>query len=161
MRYSTIKYNDVANAPGICVSVYLQGCDQHCPHCFNSDTWDFEGGKEFTYEDLSNISKGLIANGIHRNLCILGGEPLHDKNVFTTLLIVDDIRRRYPDIKIYLWTGYLYEDLLKSKNPKIPIILEKIDYLIDGPYKHELRDINLPMRGSSNQRVINLKEVRK
>ena len=86
---------------------------------------------------------------------------IHVKNVFTTLLIVDDIRRRYPDIKIYLWTGYLYEDLLKSKNPKIPIILEKIDYLIDGPYKHELRDINLPMRGSSNQRVINLKEVRK
>lgn len=158
MRYSTIKYNDVANAPGICVSVYLQGCDQHCPHCFNQSTWDFDGGQDLTAQDIDNIIKGLEENGIHRNLCILGGEPLHDRNIFTTLLLVNTVKDKYPDKLIYIWTGYLYEDLLQSTNPKMEVILNKIDYLIDGPYIHELRDLTLKMRGSSNQRIINMKE---
>ena len=93
MRYATIKYNDTANAPGISVSVYLQGCDQRCPHCFNSETWDFDGGKQLTYQEFNNISQGLIANGIKRNLCILGGEPLHTRNIFTTTAIIDFVKQ--------------------------------------------------------------------
>ena len=161
MKYAEIKYNDVANAPGVCLSVYLQGCSQQCPHCFNQSTWDFNGGKEFTSNELDSILNRINENGIDRNLCILGGEPLHENNVFTTLLIITTVKQKYPNKKIYLWTGYIYENLLKSSNPKVSLILDEIDYLIDGPYVHELRDINLPMRGSSNQRIINLKEVRK
>lgn len=158
MRYSAIKFNDVANAPGISVSVYLQGCDRRCPHCFNPETWDFEGGLPFTSVELDQILAGLIANGVKRNLCILGGEPMDDRNVFTTLLIIDTVRKKYPDIKIYLWTGFTYEELLTSPNPKIKIILDNLDYLIDGPYINSKRDISLQMRGSSNQKIIDLKK---
>ena len=83
---------------------------------------------------------------------------MHERNIFTTLLLVNTIRDKYPNKLIYIWTGYLYEDLLQSTNPKIKAVLNKIDYLIDGPYIHELRDLTLQMRGSSNQRIINMKE---
>ena len=158
MKYNTIKYNDVANAPGVAVSVYLQGCPHHCYNCFNPETWDFDGGLEFTQDTLNHIVKGLTAFGVHRSLCILGGEPLCEENAFTTLLIIKTVKEKLPDTKIYIWSGYLYENLKENSNPHIQTILKMADYLIDGPYIDSLRDISLVMRGSSNQRVINLKE---
>lgn len=158
MKYNTIKYNDVANAPGVAVSVYLQGCPHHCYNCFNPETWDFDGGLEFTQDTLNDIVRGLTAFGVHRSLCILGGEPLCEENAFTTLLIIKTVKEKLPDTKIYIWSGYLYENLKENSNPHIQAILKTADYLIDGPYIDSLRDISLTMRGSSNQRIINLKE---
>lgn len=155
MRYATIKLNDAANAPGIAVSVYLQGCPHHCPGCFNPETWSFTGGKEFTVETLDEIVKGLMANGIHRSLCLLGGEPLCEENEFLTYLIISTVKEKVPETPIYIWTGYKYEDLQK-RSGKIEQILAATDVLIDGPYVEELRDITLPLRGSSNQRIIYL-----
>jgi anaerobic ribonucleoside-triphosphate reductase activating protein len=157
MRYAGITYNDVLAAPGISVSVFLQGCPFHCEGCHNPETWDPEGGKEFTAETLDAILSAISANGIKRNLCLMGGEPLAPENRFTSELIIQEARKKYPDLKIFVWTGYLFEDLKNSIDPKIKYILDNVDCIIDGPYVKELRDITLAMRGSSNQRIIYLK----
>lgn len=156
MQYSGLILNDVSAAPGLCVSFFTQGCPHRCPKCHNPETWDFAGGKEFTTEVLNNIINGLTAQGIHRNLCIMGGEPMCDENIFLTLLVIKEVKAKVPAAKIYIWTGYVYEDLKSKMNPHISAVLEMADYLIDGPYIDALRDITLPMRGSSNQRIIDL-----
>ena len=158
MRYAGIIKNDVAAGKGVNVTFFTQGCEQHCPGCHNPETWDFEGGYEFTPQTLENIIKALTANGVQRNLSIMGGEPLHPHNLFLTNLIITEVRKVYPDIKIYLWTGYVYETLVEKHEKLLQNILQNIDVLIDGPFIKEQRDITLEMRGSTNQRIINLKE---
>ena len=158
MRYAGLIKNDLAAAPGVCVSFFLQGCPLRCPGCHNPESWDFEGGKEFSMKVLADIMNGLSANGIERPLCIMGGEPLCTENLFLTTLIIKEVKYYKPDTKIYLWTGYTYEDLKEKQNPRIDYIFDNIDFLIDGPYIQELRDITLSMRGSSNQRIIDLSE---
>lgn len=158
MRYSGLMLNDISAADGLCVSFFTQGCPHRCPGCHNPETWDFEGGKEFTPQVLDDIINGLTAQGIHRNLCIMGGEPLCDENVFLTCLVIREVKRKLPDIKVYIWTGYIYEDLLQHRHPQVLDCLRLADVLIDGPYIEAERDITLPMRGSRNQRVIDLSE---
>lgn len=158
MRYAGIIKNDVAAGEGVCVTFFVQGCEQHCEGCHNPETWDFNGGYEFTQETLDNIITSLKANGVQRNFCIMGGEPLHKDNLFLTNLIITEVRKVYPDIKIYLWTGYTYETLLEKHEKLLQNILDNINVLIDGPFILAQRDITLPMRGSRNQRVIELKE---
>ena len=158
MRYAGIIKNDVAAGQGVCVTFFTQGCDQHCPGCHNPQTWDFNGGYEFTQETMDKIIQALKANGVQRNFCIMGGEPLHENNLFLTNLVINEVRKVYPDIKIYVWTGYIYENLVEKKEKLLQNILNNIDVLIDGPFIREQRDITLPMRGSRNQRIINLKE---
>ena len=155
MRYSGIIYNDITAAPGLCVSFFTQGCPHHCHNCHNPQTWDFEGGKEFRPELLDEIVEALTANGIERSLCIMGGEPLCSENEFLTLLVIKTVKEKLPNTPIYIWTGYFYEELLK-KGGHMDQILGMADYLIDGPYIEDLRDITLEMRGSSNQRIIKL-----
>ena len=155
MRYSGIIHNDITAAPGLCVSFFTQGCPHHCHNCHNPQTWDFEGGKEFRPELLDEIVEALTANGIERSLCIMGGEPLCSENEFLTLLVIKTVKEKLPNTPIYIWTGYFYEELLK-KGGHMDQILEMADYLIDGPYIEDLRDITLEMRGSSNQRIIKL-----
>ena len=157
MKYATIKDNDIANGPGVGVSVFLQGCERHCEGCFNPETWDFEGGQEFTQDTLKHIINALSANGIKRHLSILGGEPLHPNNLFLTQLIVSTVKQELPETKIYIWTGYTIEELRKSTSKALQYILSTADVLIDGPYIEAERDITLPMRGSRNQRIIPLK----
>lgn len=157
MRYAGITKNDVVNCPGIGVSVYLQGCPIHCFGCHNSDIWDFDGGKEFNFDTLLEIEKALTANGIHRSLCILGGEPMAMENLFTTVFIVQHIKMHLPETKIYLWSGYTLEELKARQSNQIDFLLENIDFLIDGPFDIKKRDVSLFMRGSSNQRIINMK----
>ena len=157
MKYATIKDNDIANGPGVGVSVFLQGCERHCEGCFNPETWDFEGGQEFTQDTLKHIINALTANGIKRHLSILGGEPLHPNNLFLTQLIISTVKQELPETKIYIWTGYTIEELRKSTSKALQYILSTADVLIDGPYIEAERDITLPMRGSRNQRVIPLK----
>ena len=157
MRYAGINFNDMSAAPGVSVSFFAQGCPHHCKGCHNPETWNFEDGKEFTYDTLNEIIEGLTANGITRSLAIMGGEPLCEQNAFLTLLVVKTVRERLPKTKIYIWTGYTYGELMKHHNDShVQLTLEYADYLIDGPYIEELRDITLPMRGSSNQNIIDL-----
>lgn len=158
MKYAGIIYNDMCAAPGVSVTLFTQGCPHHCEGCHNPETWDFNGGKEFTPEVLNSIVDGLTKNGIKRSFCIMGGEPLCEQNTLLTLMTIQYVKQHLPEVKIYLWTGYYYEELLKSLDPKIPLILKEIDVLIDGPFVKSLRDITLKMRGSSNQNIINLKE---
>ena len=158
MRYVGINYNDMCAAPGVSVTLFTQGCPHHCEGCHNPETWDFNGGKEFTPEVLRKIVAGLTKNGIKRSFCIMGGEPLCEQNTLLTLMTIQYVKQHLPEVKIYLWTGYYYEELLKSPDPKIPLILKEVDVLVDGPFVKPLRDITLKMRGSSNQNIINLKE---
>lgn len=158
MRYAGIIKNDVAAGNGVCVTFFVQGCSQHCPGCHNPQTWDFDGGYEFTQDTMNNILTALNANGVQRNFCVMGGEPLHPDNLFLTNLVISEVRKKYPDIKIYVWTGYLYEDLLAKHEKLLQNIFSNIDFLIDGPFIKEQRDITLAMRGSKNQRIIELKE---
>ena len=157
MRYAGITKNDVVNCPGIGVSVYLQGCPIHCPGCHNSEIWDFDGGKEFNFDTVLDIEDALLANGIERSLCILGGEPMADLNLFTTVFLVQHIKLHLPDTKIYLWSGYTLEELRDRQNNQIDYLLETIDYLIDGPFDINKRDVSLFMKGSTNQRIWNMK----
>lgn len=161
MRIAGLKLNDCIDGEGISVSLWTQGCPHRCPGCHNPETWNFEGG----YEDETNnlrgeIIKALTANGIKRNFSILGGEPLCRENVEDILTIISCVKAALPDTKIYLWTGYTYEYLMTLNNKYINDILSKIDVLIDGPFIQEQRDLSLYLRGSRNQRVINLKQMR-
>ena len=160
MQYAGLIKNDIAAGEGVNVSFFTQGCPFHCKGCHNPQTWDFAGGKEFTTETLEDIIQSISANGVQRNFSIMGGEPLCPENIFLVSMIILKVREIYPDIKIYLWTGYTYEELLTRLEPKIQVILDNIDYLIDGPFILEQRDITLPMRGSANQRILNMKELR-
>ena len=162
MRYAGIVKNDIAAGEGVNVSFFTQGCHFHCMGCHNPQTWDFSGGKEFTADTLTELLEAINANGVKRNLSIMGGEPLCSENIFLVDMIILEVKKLYPDIKIYVWTGYTYEELLERLDePKVEKILDNIDYLIDGRFEIEKRDITLPMRGSSNQRILNMKELRK
>lgn len=159
MKYSGLILNDFAAAPGVSVTFYTQGCPHRCPGCHNPETWDFNGGKEFTNDVLRSIIDGLTANGIQRNLCIMGGEPLCKENAFLTYLVIEEVKKHCPNTKIYIWTGYTYDELVNHHNDShVKSVLKYADYLIDGPYIQELRDVTLPMRGSSNQNIIDLNE---
>ena len=161
MKYSGLLRNDLAAAPGISVTFFTQGCPHRCKGCHNPETWDFNGGKEFTPEVLYEIYDALAANGVKRSFCVMGGEPMCQENLFLTCMLLQNIKLRFPQIKTYLWTGYYYEQLLQMADPKVGLILDMVDVLIDGPYDEKRRDITLKMRGSSNQSIINLKEKRK
>lgn len=152
MRYAGIIKNDFSAAPGTCVTFFTQGCPHRCEGCHNPETWDFQGGKEFTPDVLDKIIKGLTAQGIKRNFCIMGGEPLCPENQFLTLLLVNSVKERLPDTKIYIWTGYKLDEILNEG--KVGQILEKTDVVIDGPFIAAYKDRTLFMRGSSNQRIL-------
>ena len=153
MRYAGIIKNDFSAAPGTSVTFFTQGCPHRCEGCHNPETWDFEGGEEVTHDTILEVIKAITANGLHRNLCIMGGEPLCPENQFLTNLIINSVKEKLPDTKIYLWTGYCLEDLDMSNN-RIKSILEQVDCIIDGPYDKTKRDVSLFMRGSSNQRIL-------
>lgn len=155
MRYAGIIYDDTAAAPGLSLSFYTQGCPIHCPGCHNQDMWDFEGGYEFNNEVRDKIIAKLNENDVLRNLCIIGGEPLCQQNAHMTELLCGFARAEYPDIKIYVWTGYTLEELCeREQNEKsIHNILEDLDVLIANPFDISKRDITLELRGSSNQEI--------
>ena len=157
MKYAGIIKNDFSAAPGVSLSFFTQGCPHRCQGCHNQETWDFNGGKEFTHETLNSILEGLTANGVKRTLCIRGGEPLCPENTFLTHLVIQTAKETIPDLKVYLWTGYLYEDLKNSTDTVIQNIFQLVDVLIDGPYIEHERDITEPLRGSRNQKIIYLK----
>ena len=158
MNYALIRENDIANGPGVRTSLFVSGCRHHCKGCFNPDTWDFNGGEIFSrrveYQFLELCKKEYI-----KNICILGGEPMDQPEDLLKLL--KKVKETVPNKEIWLWTGYIYEDIVNSENEARKEILNVIDVLVDGPFIEELADKGLRYYGSTNQRVLNLNTLRK
>ncbi len=160
MKYAAIKENDIVDGEGICVSFWTQGCPFRCKGCHNPETWSFDGGIEEDENTLLNKILYLIdKNNVQRNLSILGGEPLCKQNREFVAKLVIATKRRFPNIKIFLWTGYEIEFLKNINDSNIKTILKNIDTLIDGPFIEEQRDISLKLRGSKNQRVLDKNKI--
>lgn len=157
MRYSGLITNDITAAPGLCVSFFTQGCPHRCPGCHNPETWSFDGGLEFTPDVLDTIVRALTAQGIQRTFCVMGGEPLCPENAYLTDLVIQYVKQELPNTKIYIWSGYTYEELMENGHPNAKEALSYCDVLIDGRFIQEQRDLTLEMRGSTNQRIIPLK----
>lgn len=155
VRYAGLDKNDIVNGKGFSVSFWVQYCPHRCKGCHNPETWSKTGGILVDYDDLlKEIVEAISANGVKRNFSILGGEPLCEENIDLVNKLVLDIKKIFPEILIFCWTGYTFEDLIKTKKE----LLSNIDVLIDGKFILEERDITLKLRGSKNQRVIKCKE---
>ena len=171
MRYALMRKMDISNGDGIGASLFVQGCHFHCKNCFNSSTWDFSGGKEWNNSTLEQFMSIISPDYITR-VTILGGEPLDDENVGDVYEIVSEIRKRYPDKKIWIYTGYRFDEIIVDNlleysltSPNNQYMLARCltvlmaDVVVDGQYVDELRNIRLKWRGSSNQRLIDVKKT--
>lgn len=152
MRYNLIREMDIANGPGVRVSIFMQGCHFHCKNCFNPETWDFEKGEEFTEETINKVLN-LCEKDYIKGLSILGGEPMHPNNIEATTKLAKSFKEKYPNKDLWVWTGYRFGETLKDKE-----VFKFIDVLVDGQYEEELHNFKLKWRGSSNQRVIDMKK---
>ena len=152
MRYNTIRKMDISNGPGVRVSIFMQGCAFHCKGCFNEETWDFNGGEEFTDETINRVLEIASADYIV-GLSVLGGEPMHPKNINGTTKLVKAFREKYPKKSIWAWSGFLFDKDLKDKE-----VMNYLDVLVDGTFKIDLFDPTLKWKGSSNQRVIDVQK---
>ena len=152
MKYNKRRKMDISNGPGVRVSIFMQGCSFHCKNCFNPETWDFKSGIDFNDEVIDKIIE--LANYDYiKGLSILGGEPMHPNNIKGTTLLAKRFKEKYPDKTIWVWSGFLFDKDLKDKE-----VLNYIDVLVDGRYEDELHDFTLRWKGSSNQRVIDVKK---
>lgn len=152
MRYNKIRKMDIADGPGVRVSIFMQGCTFNCKQCFNPDTHDFNGGKEFTQDTINRILE-LGENETIKGLSILGGEPMHPKNIEGTTELAKAFKEKFPEKTVWSWTGYSFDKDLKDKE-----VSKYIDVLVDGQYVDELRNPKLKYCGSSNQRVIDVQK---
>ena len=151
MRYNKVRYMDIANGPGVRVSIFMQGCSFNCKNCFNPETHDFAGGKPFTDKVIDEIL--TLANEDYiEGLSILGGEPMHPKNIAGTEKLAKAFKEKFPKKNVWVWTGFLFEDLKDSS------ALNYIDVLVDGQFVEELKNPKLEWKGSSNQRVIDVQK---
>ncbi len=161
MNYATIKKYDVANGPGVRVSLFVSGCTHHCPGCFNAETWDFHYGSPFTSDVINEILQALEPSYI-RGFTLLGGEPFEYVNQQGVLPLLREIKARFPHKDIWCFSGYDFEkDILGDMTPKwseTTEMLSYIDVLIDGEFIEAKKDLSLRFRGSSNQRIIRVKE---
>lgn len=160
MRYNKIRKMDISNGEGVRVSIFVQGCEFHCKNCFNTETWDFQGGKEFTEETLKTLLD-LCDKDYIEGLSILGGEPMHPANRATVVDIMRAFKFRFPNKNIWMWTGYTLESLLKQNDDDVKSMLIYLDYLIDGQFVDEKKNLKLKFAGSDNQRCINIQESMK
>lgn len=166
MKYATIKDNDISNGPGVRVSLYVSGCTNHCDECFNPETWDFNYGEEFNATTMEMILQ-MIDKPQITGFTLLGGDPLHPNNIQTSAYILQMVREKYPDLSIWVYSGYTFNQLLHeytlsanlSNYTAFNCIIKTADVLVDGKFDKNLKDLNLKFRGSSNQRIINLKET--
>lgn len=173
MRYASIRSLDISNGEGVGVSLFVQGCPFHCKNCFNSETWDFNGGKEWT-EKTKNKFMELIDRPYIKRVSFLGGECLADQNLDGVLDLIKEIRISFPKKTIWLYTGFEWNSLIaKICQPTFPDekfehdrnihmkrqkIISNVDVLVDGEYIDEQKDLSLKFRGSKNQRVIDVKQ---
>lgn len=164
MNYADIKHCDVANGPGVRVSLFVSGCTHHCKECFNPETWDFDYGRPFTAETEDKIMEYLKPDYI-KGLTLLGGEPMEHSNQQGLLPLVKRVRDMYPDKTIWCFTGYDFQkDILEKMVPEweeTKELLSRIDVLVDGEFQIENKDLGLAFKGSSNQRTILVQESMK
>ena len=165
MNYATIKWADVANGPGVRVSLFVSGCTHHCPGCFNEEAWDFCYGKPYTEETEREILDALAPSYIH-GLTVLGGEPFEPENQETVLSLLRRVKGAYPGKTVWCFTGNtLEEDLLREggrgRCAVTDELLSYVDVLVDGAFIAEKRNLMLRFRGSENQRLIDLNATRK
>lgn len=154
MNYGRINKTDIANGPGVRVSLFVSGCRNRCKGCFQPETWDFNYGEEFNLKIMEEIAEALKSEHIS-GLTILGGDPFEPENLETVTRIVNTVKWVTPDKSIWIYTGYLYEDLKDLE------IMRYIDVLVDGPFIESKKDISLQFRGSSNQRIIDIPATRR
>lgn len=161
MYYGNLKKHDIANGPGVRVSLFVSGCRHHCKGCFNAETWSFTYGRQFTKETEAEIMEALKPSYI-TGLTVLGGEPFEPENQKEVLKLLQQVRRQYPDKSIWCYTGYLYDvDLIAGGSvftEATEALLKCIDVLVDGEFVEEEKDLSLQFRGSRNQRILSLKE---
>ena len=161
MNYAEIKHFDIANGPGVRLSLFVSGCTHACPGCFNKIAWDFNYGKEFTKEVEDSILDEL-SDEAYQGITLLGGEPFEPQNQKGLVSLVKRYKERYPEKDLWIFSGYLFdEDMLGrmwSQHPETREILERTDVLIDGEFKQDLKDITLLYKGSSNQRTIDVQK---
>lgn len=146
MRYASLRSMDISDGEGVGISLFVQGCHFHCKNCFNQSTWDFNGGEEFTDSVKEKMFDFLDKSYVTR-MSILGGEPLSPPNIHDVIELCKEIKQRYPQKILWLYTGYLKEDINDCG------ILDYIDVLVDGQYEDDKRNLRLQFRGSTNQKI--------
>ena len=154
MNYTLIRSIDIANGEGIGTALFVSGCPFHCEGCFNPETWDYGYGKEFTQKTLISLIEATDKPYINR-ISILGGEPLAPVNLETVSLIIESLKKHFPEKRIWIYSGYTYESLNKNQLR----VISKADILVDGQFIKEKKDLNLKFRGSSNQRIIDIQQT--
>ncbi len=152
MKYNKIRKMDIADGPGVRVSIFMQGCAFNCQNCFNPETHDFNGGKEFTEETINRVLE-LCENEHIDGLSILGGEPMHPQNIDGTARLAKAFKEKFPNKTVWAWSGFSFDKDLKDKEA-----LKYVDVLVDGQYVDALRNPTLKWKGSSNQRVIDVQK---
>lgn len=161
MNYGAIKKYDIANGEGVRVSLFVSGCTHRCKNCFNEEAWDFSFGKPFTRDTQEEILKALAPDYIN-GLSLLGGEPFERENQRELVKLVRRVKEVYPGKDVWCYTGFTMDvDLLKESRARCEVtdeLLSMIDVMVDGKFVEELKDISLPFRGSSNQRIIDVKK---
>ena len=161
MNYATIKNCDIANGPGVRVSLFVSGCTHRCPGCFNEVAWDFEYGEPFTEQTIEMIIKMMEPAHI-KGLTLLGGEPFEPQNQPALVELLRRVRAAYPQKSIWAFSGYLFDkDILAWRLGKREVteeFLSYLDVLVDGPFIQEKKNLSLRFRGSENQRLINVPE---
>lgn len=159
MNYATIKNCDIANGPGVRVSLFVSGCTHHCKGCFNQEAWDFHFGKPFTQETIDRIL-AMLAPGYIRGLTLLGGEPFEPENQGPIVELLRQVKAKFPEKSVWAFSGYLFDrDILPGKLGDPAITREYLGYLdvlVDGPFVEAKKDLALRFRGSSNQRLIDV-----
>lgn len=161
MHYGEIKKTDIANGEGVRVSLFVSGCTHCCEGCFNKETWDFRYGKEFTDETQKELMKALSPDYIN-GLTLLGGEPFEPSNQRELVPFLKKVKEKFPEKTVWCYTGYLFDDeLLRESRARCEAtdeMLSLIDVLVDGEFKQELKSLMIKFRGSSNQRIIDVKK---
>lgn len=160
MNYATIKWRDIANGPGIRVSLFVSGCTHHCKGCFNPETWSFSYGMAYTEDTQREILAGMSKSYI-RGLSLLGGEPFEPENQETVLGLVRAAREQFPEKTVWCYSGYtLEQDILSGKLGQTALeLLKELDVLVDGEFKEQQKNPDLRFRGSENQRLIDVKKT--
>ena len=159
MNYATIKNCDIANGPGVRVSLFVSGCTHRCPGCFNEEAWDFDYGQPFTQQTIDEIMKLLEPSHV-RGLTLLGGEPFEPQNQPDVVRLLRQVKKKYPEKSIWAFSGYLFDkDILPGHLGPAEVtreFLSYLDVLVDGPFVQSKKDMTLRFRGSSNQRLIDV-----
>ena len=156
MNYQSITYPDFNNGLGCRVTLWVSGCPHHCPGCHNPETWDYNSGQDFS-ESIKNKLIDVLKLPYIKGLTVSGGEPLCDNNISKVSKLVEEIKILFPEKDIWLYTGYDINELINTKDYNkflyLQIILENVNFIVDGKYIEELRDVSLKFRGSSNQNI--------